>query len=82
MNSRINTAFVSMTVICLLLFLAIPALSGARMGVTNAMTVDIEKTVPVSISMFEYPETGAPSPDMTEELKADGFDLDAAWRLR
>ena len=75
-NSRINTAFVSMTVICLLLFLAISALS-VGMGVTNAMTVDIEKTVPVSISMFEYPETGAPSPDMTEELKADGFDLDA-----
>lgn len=55
-NSKINTTYLSMTVICLLLFVAILTLS-TGMSMASIMTKDLEETTPYDASItYKLPE--------------------------
>ena len=55
-NSKINTTYFSMTVICLLLFVAILTLS-TGMSMASVMTKDLEETTPYDASItYKLPE--------------------------
>lgn len=50
-NSRINTTFVSLSVICLMLFLTICTLSGG-IGIANFMSADLNNSTPYSATVI------------------------------
>ncbi|WMJ23845.1 FtsX-like permease family protein [Paludicola sp. MB14-C6] len=50
LNSKINTTFISMTVICLMLLIAIGTLSSG-MGLNDALTKDLEDITPFDITI-------------------------------
>ena len=66
-NSKINTAFVSISMVCLMLFLSICALSFG-MGFSKSLTNDLERLHPydVSFEMFAYTTNG-----IVDELTGD-----------
>ena len=84
-HNKINTTVVSMTIICLLLFMTISVLSVA-LSLNNILTNDLEELTPVDINLYKpanLPEDG----DFTKEqitdsklaisttLKENGFDM-------
>lgn len=84
-HNKINTTVVSMTIICLLLFMTISVLSVA-LSLNNLLTNDLEEMTPVDINLYKpanLPEDG----DFTKEqitdsnlaisttLKENGFDM-------
>ena len=84
-HNKINTTVVSMTIICLLLFMTISVLSVA-LSLNNLLTNDLEEMTPVDINLYKpanLPENG----DFTKEqitdsklaisttLKENGFDM-------
>lgn len=84
-HNKINTTVVSMTIICLLLFMTISVLSVA-LSLNNILTNDLEELTPVDINLYKpanLPEDG----DYTKEqitdsklaisttLKENGFDM-------
>ena len=84
-HNKINTTVVSMTIICLLLFMTISVLSVA-LSLNNLLTNDLEEMTPVDINLYKpanLPEDG----DYTKEqitdsklaisttLKENGFDM-------
>ena len=62
-NSKINTAYVSMTMVCLMLFVAICTLS-AGMGVAKAVTTELNEITPfdatyaIGASPYDFDESG------------------------
>ena len=59
-HNKINTTVVSMTVICLLLFMTISVLSSA-LSLNNVMTRDLEEMSPLDLNLFKtanLPENG------------------------
>lgn len=52
LHNKINTTVVSMSVICLMLFVTITALSSS-IALKNSMQADIEKTTPVDINLYK-----------------------------
>lgn len=52
-NSKINTTVMSMTIICLMLFVTICVLSSA-VTVTKMVTTELEELTPVDASFFKY----------------------------
>lgn len=77
-NSKINTNFVSVSVICLMLFLTICALSSG-IGVADALSKDLKDTTPYDIS-FQYiyhsDDARKQIRDLARHMKDDGIDLD------
>lgn len=58
-HNKINTTVVSMTIICLLLFMTISVLSSS-LSLNNSMTKDLEEMTPVDINLYKtanLPET-------------------------
>lgn len=53
-NSRVNTAFVSMAVICLMLFFTMGTLS-TGMGVADVLTRDLQRVTPFDVTMNQWP---------------------------
>jgi len=53
LNSKINTAYVSLTMVCLMLFLTICALSSG-MGLSKSLTSEMEKCNPYDATYFVY----------------------------
>lgn len=75
-NSKINTTYISMTLICLMLFVTIGMLS-TGMGMADALTGDMEKSTPYDASFTSYDYEG--DRDITsiqEQLKEDGLAYD------
>lgn len=67
-NSKINTTYFSMTVICLLLFVAILTLS-TGMSMASVMTKDLEETTPYDASItYKLPE-GEPDLDLIADAR-------------
>lgn len=86
LNNKINTMVVSMTIICLLLFMAISILSSA-LSLNENLTKDLVEMTPVDINLYKtanLPENKAYTETQIEDskqpisdtLKENGFDMD------
>lgn len=84
-HNKINTTVVSMTVICLLLFMTISALSTA-LSLNNILTKDLDRMTPCDINLFKkasLPDSGDFTKERIEDswikisdtLEANGFDM-------
>lgn len=90
LNSRVNTAWVSITLVCAMLFVAICGVC-TGFSVSRGLSDAIEKGSPYDASMRGYPRgaviQGLDDNDdyvapVNEEAAADGFDMEAAIRRR
>ena len=74
-NSQINTTFVSMSLICLMLFITIVGLS-TGMSMSNALTNRIKETTPfdASFNKMDLHNNGLTS--ISDNLKKDGISFD------
>lgn len=52
-NNRVNTAFISMSFICLMLFFTIAILSGG-LGINTVMTATIKNSIPFDVTVISY----------------------------
>lgn len=73
-NSRINTNFISMTVISLMLFLTIGTLS-TGLSFKNALEKGLEKTTPYGGSVTSFPDRDGSIPSISKNLKKAGLTL-------
>lgn len=69
-NSKINTTFVSMSFICLMLFVSICTLSGG-ISIANGMNKDLKDLTPHNITVYSYSDT-----DIYKMLSEKKFDFD------
>ena len=69
-NSKINTTFISMTFICLMLFIAICTFSGG-LGINKAINSDIEDLTKFDVSFWDLDGI-----NIEEMLREKGIDLD------
>lgn len=69
-NSKINTTFISMTFICLMLFVAICTFSGG-FGINTALNADMEDLTQFDASFWDYS-----GDDIETILRERGFDID------
>ncbi len=76
-NSRINTAFVSMSVICIMLLITIGTVS-TGMGIANVLTENVNRLTPFDISFtYSYEESQENKvTDIAKQIKSDKIDLD------
>ncbi|MEG1255326.1 FtsX-like permease family protein [Clostridium sp.] len=72
-NSKINTTFISMTFICLMLFVAICTLSGG-LGINTAMNSEIEDLTPFDMSFWN--KEGAYVDDVLKKYNVDISDYE------
>ncbi|XZH03984.1 FtsX-like permease family protein [Clostridium perfringens] len=72
MNSKINTNFLSMTVICLMLFLTISTLS-TGLSFKNALEKGLENTTPFDASATYYIDEDSKIKTAEESIKELGF---------
>ena len=78
LNSRINSAFVSMTVICIMLLLTIGALcTGLSFG--QVLAGDVEKTSPYDATVYVY-DTQTLGFSLSQDYRDRGLDLDGLAR--
>ena len=80
-NARVNTAYRSMTVICLMLLLAV-GITASSVGLNNTVSQMAEETAPrdVQLTLWASPEAGRP--DLAGDLREGGFDPEvqcSAW---
>ncbi len=75
-NSKINTTFVSISIICLMLLITISTLSSG-IGTASAIAQNINGLTPYDVSLSRYAkDTGSlQNTDMAEKLKSDGVNL-------
>lgn len=71
-NSKIGSTYVSMTVICLMLLLAI-GITACAVGLNNTMDQLTDGKAPYDMSVYFYPQ-GNDAPDLEGWLAAGGFD--------
>ncbi|MDO4261711.1 MAG: ABC transporter permease, partial [Eubacteriales bacterium] len=76
LNNRINTNVVSMSVICLMLFLAATVLS-TSLSLQSSMQAEQREMTPVDLNLHQDAEDGASMRPVSETLLANGFDLSA-----
>ncbi|MDO4341466.1 MAG: FtsX-like permease family protein [bacterium] len=72
LHNKINTTVISVSVICLMLFMTITALSSS-LALKNSMQKDIEKLTPVDINLYKTAnlDKSAESITYSEEIKKD-----------
>ena len=68
-NSKINTTFISMTFICLMLFISICTLSGGLL-INRALNKDIKDLTPYNVSIYSFN-----GDDFLASLKNNNFDF-------
>lgn len=68
-NSKINTAFVSISFICLMLFMAICMLSSG-LSLNRAMNVNIQDLTPYNMTLYSYT-----ADDILDTLKKNNVDI-------
>ncbi|NLJ32047.1 MAG: FtsX-like permease family protein [Clostridiales bacterium] len=76
-NSKINTTFLSMSVICVMLLITIGTLS-TGMGMSNAMTSNIKNTTPYDASftyVYHQDDPKKQIQDIAKKMLADKIDL-------
>lgn len=75
LNSKINTTFVSMTLICLMLFITIVALS-TGMALSNALSTRLKETTPfdASFNKIDLHDKGLSS--IADKMRKDGISFD------
>ncbi|MDR1542467.1 MAG: ABC transporter permease [Clostridiales bacterium] len=83
-NSKINTAYVSMTMVCLMLFVSVCTLS-TGMGLSSNISGKMKEEAPFDASLTAYgtqdengsPVEAYPGYDLVAAAKEQGLDLDA-----
>ncbi|MGL6185766.1 MAG: FtsX-like permease family protein [Clostridium chrysemydis] len=73
-NSKINTNFISMTVISLMLFLTIGTLS-TGLSFKNALEKGLEKTTPYGATVTSFTDRDGSIPSISKNLKKAGLNL-------
>ena len=86
-HNKINTTVISISIICLMLFMTITALSSS-LALKNSMQKDIEAMTPVDINLYKTANLDNSKESISEEIKEDtkkpisytlkenGFDMD------
>lgn len=72
-NSKINTTYVSMTVICLMLLLAI-GITATSLGLNNTVEGLSSGKSPYDVSVYFWPSEGGAPAELEQWLAAGGFD--------
>lgn len=72
-NSKINTTYVSMTVICLMLLLAI-GITACSVGLNNTIESNTDGSAPYDMTVRFWPSGQGDEPDLEGWLAAGGFD--------
>lgn len=80
MNSKINTNFLSMTVICLMLFLTISTLA-TGLSFKNALEKGLENTTPFDASATYYIDEDSKIKTAEESIKELGFKFNAEDKI-
>lgn len=75
-NSKVNTTFLSMTIICLMLFFTIGVLSSG-FSLKDAMNRDLEAATPYDASVGLFIEENSPIKDIRQAEQKLGLDLDS-----
>ncbi|QEY34552.1 ABC transporter permease [Caproiciproducens galactitolivorans] len=79
-NSKINTTFLSMSVICIMLLITIGTLS-TGMGLANVLTRNLKDTTPYDISLMCFLNEDRPEfVSIAENLKKEKVDLNQFFR--
>lgn len=73
-SSKVNTMVFSMTVICLMLFVTICALSGA-FSMRNSMNANLQELCPVDFELSANLNEPVENLDIVSEYKDNGFDI-------
>ena len=90
LNSRVNTAWVSITLVCAMLFVAICSVC-TGFSVSRGISDALEKGSPYDASINAYPrgpifagmdDADYDLPEVNEEAASDGFDMVAAMRRK
>lgn len=76
-NSKINTTYVSMTVICLMLLLAI-GITACSVGLNNTIESNTNGSAPYDVTVRFWPSGQGDEPDLEGWLAAGGFDPEEA----
>ena len=74
-NSKINTTFISMTVICLMLLVTIGTFS-TGMGLSSVLMKSLQGATPYDVTFTKVSHDGIKSNDISAQLKKAGLDLD------
>ena len=69
-HNKINTTVISISVICLMLFMTITALSSS-LALKNSMQKDIENLTPVDINLYKTANLDNSKESISEEIKED-----------
>ncbi len=77
LNSRINTAFASISIVCLALFLAITSTCGG-FALCSSLNTSIENAAPYDVTFIERFGTTPQTLSYPEQAIADNFDMEAA----
>lgn len=72
-SSKCNTTFISMTFVCLMLFISFCTLS-AGLGLANALSNDVEFSTPFDATLTSL---SIPGDQIVQEIKDDGVPLDS-----
>ncbi|MEM1485663.1 FtsX-like permease family protein [Oscillospiraceae bacterium PP1C4] len=77
LNSKINTTFISMTFICLMLAVTIVALCSG-MAISDSVTKQLEENTPFDVTMVRYAGGDEPidTVSIAKRLKEDGISFD------
>ena len=70
LNNKVNTNVISMTVICLMLFMTVTVLSSA-LSLRNTMEKDLAEMTPVDINLYKTANIPENNKDYSEAAKAD-----------
>ena len=70
LNNKVNTNVISMTVICLMLFMTVTILSSA-LSLRNTMEKDLAEMTPVDINLYKTANIPENNKDYSEAAKAD-----------
>ena len=79
-NSKINTAYVSITLVCLMLFLAICGLSFG-MGLSKTITADMEQLHPFDVTYNVYMHSDSVDPDTGAIIEFENLSVDLIKEL-
>lgn len=79
-NSKVNTNFISMSTICLMLFITIVVLS-TGFGFKQALESGLEGATPFDASAYMYINGGEPVQSIEESFKTLGYSLDSEDKI-
>ena len=78
LNSKINTAYISISMVCIMLFFSI-VISATALGFNAAMTKDVENTAPFSVTMQGNDGEGTSMTGYVQYLEERNFPTDEVF---